>query len=631
MEPPLDPILPSPRVLRVDGEGPRLPARLAATSTLPSPRLAAALERTDVSGVGIGPHRGDAADAGPPVRIARAASSGLAPGGYRLSVAPGAIEVEGADEEGAFRGLTTLARLVADARAGSGRLPALEVEDAPAFAHRAVSLDVNRDKVYRLETLFELVDLMAELKLNQLQLYLEHAFAYRGHEVVWRDASPYTPDDVRALDDYCHARFVELVPNQNSLAHLHRWLVHDRYRGLAECPDGVEHPFSFERQPFSLCPTDPRSLELVASLFDELLPNFRSRTLHVGLDEPMDVGQGRSRAACLERGVGRVFLEYLQSIHALAAERGCAMQFWSDWILQYPELIEELPADSIAMVWGYEADHDFARPLELLGRRLERHYVCPGTSSWNSITGRTANALANLEAASRAGVRAGSEGYLVADWGDNGHWQPLPVSLPGLVKAAAEAWNPDAGASRDDVARTLDRVRFADPTGLTARVWMDLGEAHAESGARTLNGSAPFFLLHFCADPLPHHRLEDLTAEGLERTLAALDRALAPLAAARPACGDADQVTAEARWAAELAAAGCRLGLLRLAGDPAAPLDALPRAEREELAGALDALARTHRTLWLRRNRPGGLADSVARIERVRDLLTAGPGASPAP
>ena len=53
-------------------------------------------------------------------------------------------------------------------------------------------LDVARDRVPTIETLFALVDRLAGWKLNQLQLYMEHTFAYAGHEEVWRHADPYT-------------------------------------------------------------------------------------------------------------------------------------------------------------------------------------------------------------------------------------------------------------------------------------------------------------------------------------------------------------------------------------------------------------------------------------------------------
>ena len=197
------------------------------------------------------------------------------PEGYRLEVDRRGARVRGADRAGLAHGVRTLEQLVRLAvRPAPGRLhlPGVVLADRPAFRERGALVDISRDRVPTMETLFALVDLLARLKLNQLQLYTEHTFAYRGHEAVWRGADPLTPEQVRTLDDYCAERFVELVPNQQSFGHMHRWLVHEPYRALAECPAGVVHPFARKPEPFSLCPTDPRSLELLADLFDQLLP-----------------------------------------------------------------------------------------------------------------------------------------------------------------------------------------------------------------------------------------------------------------------------------------------------------------------------------------------------------------------
>src|SRR5690606_22763173 len=97
------------------------------------------------------------------------------------------------------------------------------IEDRPSFALRGAMLDVSRDRVPTMATLRELIELFASWKLNQIQLYTEHTFAYAGHEEVWRDASPLRPDEVRELDALCRARDIELVPNQNCFGHMHRW------------------------------------------------------------------------------------------------------------------------------------------------------------------------------------------------------------------------------------------------------------------------------------------------------------------------------------------------------------------------------------------------------------------------
>ena len=74
-------------------------------------------------------------------------------------------------------------------------------------------------------------------------------------------------------------------------------------------------------------------------------------------------------------------------------------------------------------------------------------WVCPGTSSWNSLAGRTENCLANLRAAARAGLAHGATGFLNTDWGDNGHWHFLPVSFLGIAAGAALSWHQEGHAA----------------------------------------------------------------------------------------------------------------------------------------------------------------------------------------
>ena len=178
-----------------------------------------------------------------------------------------------------------------------------------------------------------------------------------NHPEVWAKASPFTGEEILELDAYCRERHIELVPNQNSFGHMHRWFEHARYAPLAEAPDGFDFPWGDRSDgPFSLCPIDPGSLTLVTGLFDELLPHFTSKTFNVGCDETFDLGQGRSRAECDRVGTGRVYVDYLRKVYQAVTDRDHIMQFWGDIIVQYPELIPELPRDAIALEWGYEAE-----------------------------------------------------------------------------------------------------------------------------------------------------------------------------------------------------------------------------------------------------------------------------------
>ena len=127
-------------------------------------------------------------------------------------------------------------------------------------------LDVSTDKVPTMDTLRAMIARLASWKINQVQLYTEHTFAYRDHPDVHRAASPFTAEEILELDAFCADRHVELVPNQNALGHMNRWLAHERYRPLAIAPDGFVDPFGITRPPMTIDPTNPQSMALVRGL-----------------------------------------------------------------------------------------------------------------------------------------------------------------------------------------------------------------------------------------------------------------------------------------------------------------------------------------------------------------------------
>ena len=262
------------------------------------------------------------------------------PEGYKLTVKPDIIEIVASSPTGAFRGASTLKQIVRQCRE---EIPCMTIADQPDFPTRGVMLDISRDKVPNMKSLYRIVNLLSDWKINQFQLYTEHTFTYLQHPAVWRNASPMTGDQILRLDEYCRSKFIELVPNQNSFGHMERWLKHDEYRPLAEHPQGGETAWGYMNYPFSLCPTDKRSLTLVRGMFEELLPHFTSRMFNVGCDETADLGYGRSKAACDKLGKGRVYLDFLLEIHKAVTGHGRRMQFWGDIILHSPEFIAELP------------------------------------------------------------------------------------------------------------------------------------------------------------------------------------------------------------------------------------------------------------------------------------------------
>jgi hexosaminidase len=522
-----------------------------------------------------------------------------------LRIADNRIDLVAGDAAGAFYGVMTLVQML---RQCEGALPAGEIEDSPDFPSRGVMLDISRSKVPTLETLYDLVDLFSGWKINHLELYTEHTFAYENHREVWAQASPMTGEDILRLDVYCRERFIDLVPNQNSFGHMHHWLELPRYNQLAECPDGFELTWQGQTRqmpPFSLNPTDRRSVKFMGELFSELLPHFSSEKFNVGCDETWDVGRGRSSRAVEEKGAGRVYLDYLLGIYDLVKHHRRRMHFWGDIIIQHPDLVPELPKDAVVLEWGYEADHPFDEHGAEFARSGMPFFVCPGTSSWNTIAGRTSNCLGNIRNATENGLRHGASGVLNTDWGDNHHTQYLPVSYLGFAAGAALPWCHETNRDEDFIS-ALDLHAFFDEACVMGRLSYDLGNAHEKAGPAPHNSTVLFNMLTQSSDdPLP----DGVTVESLRETGEHIISIIEPLEGARMDRDDAGTTHDEFANAARMMLHACQRGTAMHEGT----IDSAEK--RDELASGMRTILGEHRRLWSARNRVGGLQDSESVLE----------------
>jgi len=418
------------------------------------------------------------------INFIRSHTASKHPEGYVLEIKKTGIEIRFRETGGRYAGEATLRQLV---REYGRKLPCLKIRDWPDFARRGVMLDISRGRVPKLGTLLDLAEKLADFKINELQLYTEHTFAYRKYKRIWQSWGALTAEEIRKLDARCRELGIDLVPNQNSFGHLRHFLKDARLKKLGE----LSRPFlaetkDFLRRPTTLAPNHPDSLPFVRSLYDELLPNFSSSYFNIGGDETWDLGKGQSRRLCAAQGRSRVYLKFLKKLHEEVSARKKQMMFWGDIILKHPSVIRELPKDVIALNWGYEANHPFAKEAAQFAKAKVPFYICPGTSTWQTLIGKHDNALANLRAAAKAGKKFGAIGFLNTDWGDGGHPQPLAVSWPLFAAGAALAWNSQALDERV-LAKVLSRDVFEDETGKIAQAGYALGFAHRKLGVKAIN------------------------------------------------------------------------------------------------------------------------------------------------
>jgi hypothetical protein len=298
--------------------------------------------------------------------------------------------------------------------------------------------------------------------------------------------------------------------------------------------------------------------------------------------------------------------------------------FWADIALTHPEAIRQIPEGMIGLAWGYEPDAQFGDWCTRLREAGREAWVCPGTSSWRSITGRTTERRANIRRAAREGAANGASGFLITDWGDSGHHQQWPISLHALAEAADAAWNADDLDRYDPRAASLHV--FGDDS-LEICTWLDqLGDADltmrnrggrigpGQAATRLRNSSVLFCDMHMPTRPGRYddeklrRGLDSLAADPWEGAVADVHR----LSASRPKLGS--PFASELAHTLDVACFAAVRGLWRRTGK-------FSGKERKELASWLGTINAEHRRLWPLRSREGGLEDSSGYYQRIIDDL----------
>ena len=524
--------------------------------------------------------------------------------GYVLDIDAGGISIRAKSVSGAKFALQTLRQIAMQSAENGMRF--VHIADYPDLQTRGFMLDISRCKVPTMCELGMLVDRLALMKYNRLELYTEHTYAFVGHEIVWADASPMTADQYKNLDDMCAFAGIELVPNINGLGHMERWLRYRQYEHLAESKAPFVDPLGTIRKfPTTLFP-DENAAAFMDGLYAQFLPNFSSDKINIGGDEPWELGMGRSKALCkTPEDKYRLYIKHISRLNGLCNSRGKSVCFWADVLMQKPEFAKLIPENMTPVIWGYYLDHPYRQQCEYMNKVGRKFLVAPGTSTWNSFGSRWDCASKNVETATSCAKEYGAEGSILTQWGDGGNHQPYSAMFPAVAKHAACAWSGEP--SEELVCDFLSKCVFCDKTGEFARALVSIGRCDVVD---------KLFCLHhklFFADEAAARKLaaEYAGRADFNALSSAADFAASLAAASRPECADADACIDEIALASRM----IRWAFARASGDFA--------VESTAAQAELKFIAAEYRRVWLMRARLGGLSESVGKITAVKPEIFA--------
>lgn len=555
----------------------------------------------------------------------------LHPEAYKLSIAEAGIALCVNSAAGLYYAMQTLTQLYDQC---CGAFPFVEISDAPVLDMRGFMLDIGRNKIPSMETMYALLDKLSSMRINHVEFYMEgYCYNYSNYPYLFTDDTPVTAEEFKALDTYAKSRFIDLVPNQNVLGHMDQWLATPQVNPLAECEDGFIFENLFWRPPMTLDVNDNKSLEFVTDMLDDLLENFSSPLVNVNMDEPFELGKGKNKEDAEKFGTSKLYLDYVGKINEYCKSKGKRMMMWGDQIIENPDSVSSLPKDIILLDWIYEGDAHFETHAKLMQQTGLDYCLCPGSSSWGALTGRSDNMKKNIKDAVNCAVLYGGKGIITTDWGDLGHWQYISCTYPAFGLAGLYSWS-GCDASEETAAWFCNKYIYKDTTDNAYQTAYALGNYYHYEHAPLYNTTLSFAVMSskYYFDSLEEfdskmQRLLTLSAN-IARTnhipeqepvinldysglMTYLDDVEEKISALNLNCADHELITEEMKNGIRMIRHGATLyhALKEHRENPE-----LLKADLKSLYEQLDGLLRIHYGLWMARNRRGGFSKSIAHM-----------------
>jgi hexosaminidase len=244
------------------------------------------------------------------------------------------------------------------------------ISETPNFDTSGVMLDVSRNAVPTVKSIKDYLYYMAVMGLNMMMLYTEDIYELDKVPYFGHMRGRYSKAELCACDDYADRFGIEIIPCIQTLGHLSlflNWAESKKYADTASV----------------LLTGDEDVLNLIDKMLETMSTTFRSRRIHLGMDETNDLGLGKYLRKNGYKNQTELFLNHLNRVAALAEKHGLKPMIWSDMLFHVrstgywyePDLpmpdgfLEAIPKNLDLVYWDYYHDDK-----EFYDRFIDYHY-----------------------------------------------------------------------------------------------------------------------------------------------------------------------------------------------------------------------------------------------------------------
>jgi len=233
-----------------------------------------------------------------------------------------------------------------------------EVSQESAFDTLSCMLDLSFGSAMTADSIKEYCEYMALMGYNQVQLYMEDMYEIKERPRFGYMRGRYSFDELKSIDDYAFDLGIEVIPSIQTLGHLANFLKWPESKSIAE-NEAV------------LLPGSEETYEFIEQMIVNSTAPFRSKNIHVGMDETHGLGLGKYLSMHEYTPALELFVDHLNKVTEICLKHGLKPMMAFDMLFCFsaqnygkynkettvaPEIVEKLHPDMKILFWNYGID-----------------------------------------------------------------------------------------------------------------------------------------------------------------------------------------------------------------------------------------------------------------------------------
>ena len=306
---------------------------------------------------------------------------------------------------------------------------------ANKFKSFGVMLDVSRNAVINVDTFKWYLPLLKKMGYNCVFLYSEDTYYVEGEPYFGYMRGRYTEAEMRELDEFASSIGVEIIPCVQALAHVNgtlRWL---------HVPVDTDDIMLVDNE---------RTYELIDHMFASLSKNFKTRKIHVGMDEAYMLGRGKHLDIHGYQPISEIMKRHLDRVCEIAKKHGYEdIMLWSDMYLRAfnggdyflsdfkkvpKDVIDAIPEGVIPVYWDYyhHTEGEYDVNFDAHRQMSKNTWFAGGAWSWGGFMPHNDYSLMTMKPGIASAVKNKVKNAFITMWGDDGAECSKVAMLPSL-------------------------------------------------------------------------------------------------------------------------------------------------------------------------------------------------------